>query len=498
MLENKTMMLENYEKVLLEKPQIKYHSFIFEYVSIDDFKCKFCGKMLRLEQDETSNNINIKYCLCKKRTSNKIYMQTIFGQNTDIFNKYWKVYRSRIILKSRKQQFIDKYGEEEGLRRYQSLSGKSRKQIFIDKYGEEEGLKKYALLSGRKWKQIFIDKYGEEECLKKYKHWQFTSSGTLEKFIYKHGEEEGTKRYNEFRQKCSPSLESQIFKHGKEEGTKKHIAFKNTMKKASHMSLGYWLKQFNNDKELAKKALTEHQKRDKKYFFEKYDNDEANKRYERMLGFRKTQNTLQFKIDKYGEKAGKQKYEETKKKIRFKQSKEFLGELEYGKLCKSKAQTLENYIKRLGNEKGIKQFSLFREKIAKHLSKGFHQSIIAVSFFNELLNNIKNKHLVFYNTNEYWLSGKKQFYFYDFCYLPNKIIEFHGDYWHCNPLFYNEDHYHIKKEMFAKEIWDYQEQKNDFARSKGFEVFEIWENDVRKNIKDSIEKAIKFIGETNE
>lgn len=64
-------------------------------------------------------------------------------------------------------------------------------------------------------------------------------------------------------------------------------------------------------------------------------------------------------------------------------------------------------------------------------------------------------------------------YYCDLCY-KNKIIEFNGDYWHCNKLFYNEDYYHALKGMTAKEIWEYDKQKIDYLKSCGYEVLIVW------------------------
>ena len=85
-------------------------------------------------------------------------------------------------------------------------------------------------------------------------------------------------------------------------------------------------------------------------------------------------------------------------------------------------------------------------------------------------------------------------YKYDFAYLPTKkIIEFHGDYWHCNPDLYEANYYHKIKKMYAKEIWDYDKEKIELAKSYGYSVLVVWEADYCKNPEETINKCMDFI-----
>lgn len=64
----------------------------------------------------------------------------------------------------------------------------------------------------------------------------------------------------------------------------------------------------------------------------------------------------------------------------------------------------------------------------------------------------------------------------------NKIIEYFGDYWHCNPKNYLPDFYHPNCKKIASEIW-----KNDAVRVKNFEnagytVEIVWENSSKHHI----------------
>jgi G:T-mismatch repair DNA endonuclease (very short patch repair protein)/predicted RNA-binding Zn-ribbon protein involved in translation (DUF1610 family) len=70
-------------------------------------------------------------------------------------------------------------------------------------------------------------------------------------------------------------------------------------------------------------------------------------------------------------------------------------------------------------------------------------------------------------------------------YVPelNLIIEYNGDYWHCNPKKYSEDYYNTKKSKTSKEIWEYDKLKLELVRNLGYFTEVIWESDYIKNKK---------------
>ena len=70
-------------------------------------------------------------------------------------------------------------------------------------------------------------------------------------------------------------------------------------------------------------------------------------------------------------------------------------------------------------------------------------------------------------------------------YIPslNLIIEYFGDYWHCNPKKYNENYYNKKKSQTAKEIWDYDRRKLELIANYGYNLEVVWESDLKNNNK---------------
>jgi G:T-mismatch repair DNA endonuclease (very short patch repair protein) len=77
-------------------------------------------------------------------------------------------------------------------------------------------------------------------------------------------------------------------------------------------------------------------------------------------------------------------------------------------------------------------------------------------------------------------------------YLPkyNLIIEYNGDYWHCNPKKYGEDYFNQVKGKTAKELWEYDKNKVDLIIKRGYNLEIIWESDL-KDDPDLINKILK-------
>jgi G:T-mismatch repair DNA endonuclease (very short patch repair protein) len=72
----------------------------------------------------------------------------------------------------------------------------------------------------------------------------------------------------------------------------------------------------------------------------------------------------------------------------------------------------------------------------------------------------------------------------------NLIIEYNGDYWHCNPKKYKPDYFNQKKQKTAKELWEYDKNKIDLIRGKGYNLEIVWESDLKED-NTLINKIIK-------
>jgi hypothetical protein len=76
----------------------------------------------------------------------------------------------------------------------------------------------------------------------------------------------------------------------------------------------------------------------------------------------------------------------------------------------------------------------------------------------------------------------------------NLIIEYNGDYWHCNPKKYDKNYYNQKKSKYAWELWEYDNSKVDLIKKHNYNLEVVWESDFHTD-KTIINKIIKNYGE---
>jgi very-short-patch-repair endonuclease len=170
--------------------------------------------------------------------------------------------------------------------------------------------------------------------------------------------------------------------------------------------------------------------------------------------------------------------------------------------------TLNKYTEKFGQEEGRKIFEERKDKWSKKIEKKYKNG----EFTRFCMSNVSQKELDFIkhlvnklnlNTNDYLsdYNGKQFFrhfkeigqtFSFDFK-MNNKIIEFHGDYWHMNPKFYDKNKYNPLLEMKAQEKWEFDKWKKELIESHGYKVLEIWENEYDNYPEETIQKCIKFL-----
>lgn len=64
-----------------------------------------------------------------------------------------------------------------------------------------------------------------------------------------------------------------------------------------------------------------------------------------------------------------------------------------------------------------------------------------------------------------------------FCSVTNTIYEFHGDYWHGNPLVYNASDMHPVVHITYGELYLRTQSREQSIRDLGFNVVSIWESE---------------------
>ena len=242
--------------------------------------------------------------------------------------------------------------------------------------------------------------------------------------------------------------------------------------------------------------------------------------------------TKEKMIQKYGEEKGLEKWnlycqkQSITNTFEYKKEKYGMSEKEFKEFNKSRACTKELFIKRHGEEKGIEKWNEYCERqrytnskkyfietygeekgLEKYINFSKHraeqylnaQSIskVSIELFNNVINYF-NSNEIYFNTNEYEvILNNGDIYHLDYYDKTlNVVIEFYGDYWHYNPLFYNEDENIVHK----KHLYDKQriEKIQNYLNSK---IIIVWErayyNDKQKTIDKILDiinnKTIKYI-----
>lgn len=77
----------------------------------------------------------------------------------------------------------------------------------------------------------------------------------------------------------------------------------------------------------------------------------------------------------------------------------------------------------------------------------------------------------------------------------NVLIEYQGDYWHCNPEKYTADYLHTKKQITAEQIWNQDKLKKEIAEKSGYKLFIIWESDYMFQKEKTIKHIINQIND---
>jgi hypothetical protein len=89
-------------------------------------------------------------------------------------------------------------------------------------------------------------------------------------------------------------------------------------------------------------------------------------------------------------------------------------------------------------------------------------------------------------------ANQKLFYFYDMKY-QNKIIEYHGDFWHANPKFYNLSFVNPYTKKTQAEINASDADKLLVATSAGYNVHVVWEHEYKTDKNKVIEECLTFL-----
>jgi len=125
----------------------------------------------------------------------------------------------------------------------------------------------------------------------------------------------------------------------------------------------------------------------------------------------------------------------------------------------------------------------YRKNMMKILSEAFQDS----------RSNLEKEHEQIFFDYGFLNSEVFEDYIVDYCDKFHKIIvEVYGDFWHCNPNQWKAEDINPVIRKSAKDIWEKDQRKIDFLKTKGYKVYTLWETDLKKK-NFSIEK---FLAET--
>lgn len=208
--------------------------------------------------------------------------------------------------------------------------------------------------------------------------------------------------------------------------------------------------------------------------------------------------TLSNLISKHGEDVGTKMWNDYLEKQSLTKSAEYYinkyGEDKWKELNKNKAQTLENFIKRYGDDKALFEYKKYLKK-----RRCFPASKSSQLFFSILDKYLSNKYTTYFyqkNGKEYakLLSNGRYVYLDYFIKELNLDIEYNGDVFHANPSIYKKDD---KPNPFtnetSEEMWNKDNEKIKLLeKDYNIKTMVIWESDL-PDVQELLKKIENYV-----
>jgi len=194
--------------------------------------------------------------------------------------------------------------------------------------------------------------------------------------------------------------------------------------------------------------------------------------------------TLENLIKKYGEDEGRTKYNKYCERQAFTNTIEYFGEERYKKVNRLKSHTLNVYIQRYGEELGkIKLLEFFERNICINSYSKISQELFKK--VENILTTKERQYLYYAQKNkEYGLLCEDKCFLYDFVCTDLKFcIEYHGDHYHGNPLIYKPDDYLRGRgctKIKVKDKWEYDNKKINWLKNqRNYDTVIVWDSEWR-------------------
>lgn len=204
--------------------------------------------------------------------------------------------------------------------------------------------------------------------------------------------------------------------------------------------------------------------------------------------------TLQNLIKKHGEEKGISKWEEYCDRQRFTKTREYLIE-KYGEIVGAekfieinKKKGEANDPKVLANKLGV----TIDEAVEIIVGRGTYKytSLLEQEFISSIEKVVELEHTSIKHPFGKWIPNLSKYVVFDIKH-KNCIIEFNGDYWHANPSIYIEND--LIRGVKAQDLWTKDREKIQFANSLGYRTLVVWESDYVANKTATVESVIKWI-----
>lgn len=210
---------------------------------------------------------------------------------------------------------------------------------------------------------------------------------------------------------------------------------------------------------------------------------------------RSRSSTKQNFIDRHGDDAGSRLWDEYCRRqayagvtIEYFMEKygDVVGVEVYNDMIARKSNSIDGFILRYGESEGLARFEDYINKVSTQItvsrsSQRLFQMVCDL-LSDDMLDSIyyKDKNQEFGKLDH----ERRRYYFYDFvCSRTNIVVEYNGDLYHANPSIYSADAVppYRGNARTAKEIWQYDKEKNDYITNLGFDVIIVWESEFLKD-----------------
>ena len=169
-----------------------------------------------------------------------------------------------------------------------------------------------------------------------------------------------------------------------------------------------------------------------------------------------------------------------------------MGRAKYLDVCTKKALVLENFINKYGLELGKEKFSALKNKSYSDVSQA-----LFIKIDHQLGEFSKDSRYATKNAEEvinlFFEDGTCRTCRPDYK-LNTKIIEFNGDFWHANPLYYKSGEFiYTNGKHLVDEIWNADKIRKDALERLGYMVMVVWEHDYYSNPDKVVDECVAFL-----